>query len=145
MSNSNRYKSEFLGMPHGTANNRLRKMIIFHLAKQLGLDVCYHCKNKIDNLEEFSIEHKRKWLHVNVELFWDMENIAFSHLKCNIEDADRTRAHRLGGEGNRKIGPPETAWCIGHQDFLPTKSFYRQQTNWNGLDKYCIDCRRARR
>ncbi|MBP7540882.1 MAG: hypothetical protein KA802_13235 [Saprospiraceae bacterium] len=39
--------------------------------------------------ETFSIEHKVSWLNSNnpVELYFDLNNISFSHLSCNISDA----------------------------------------------------------
>lgn len=72
-------------MPFGTAANRLRKAILFDLVCRLGLDVCHHCEKKIEDIDNFSIEHKTPWLDSDdpVGLFFDMENIAFSHLKCN--------------------------------------------------------------
>lgn len=78
-----------LGMPLGTASNRLRKEIMFYLAKQLNKNVCFRCGNEILTSSEFSIEHKIDWLDSDKpqELFFDIENIAFSHLKCNIRYA----------------------------------------------------------
>jgi len=39
--------------------------------------------------ETFSIEHVIPWLDSEdpVKLFFDLDNISFSHLKCNVEDA----------------------------------------------------------
>lgn len=70
-----------------TANNRLRKKLLFHFAKLLGLDDCYRCHKKIKNLEEFSIEHKESWMSSknSLDKFFDLDNIAFSHLICNIK------------------------------------------------------------
>ena len=89
MDTSNRNKNEFLGMPYGTANNQLRKMILFDLVKRCGLDTCYRCGKKIENIDDLSIEHKKAWLGVDVKLFWDLNNIAFSHLNCNIGSGRR--------------------------------------------------------
>ena len=87
--NNNKKKQEQLGMPSGTANARLRKMILFHLLKQLKQNFCYQCDLEIQDINELSIEHKKPWLDNSVELFWDLENIAFSHLMCNISAARR--------------------------------------------------------
>ena len=76
-------KSAFLGMPFGTAQNRLRKMLMFRLAQAAGMDFCYRCDNKIESADELSIDHKIAWLHVSVDLFWDLDNIAFAHRRCN--------------------------------------------------------------
>ena len=93
MNNSNKKKSQQLGMPHGTASNRLRKRILFHLIQQLGQDVCFQCGEKIDNVDHLSIEHKIPWLDNDLALFWDLENIAFSHLSCNCGAGRRHKIH----------------------------------------------------
>ena len=77
-------KSRQLGMPFGTANGKLRKNILFHLLKKHGENFCFHCGAEIETADELSIEHKKPWLHENVDLFWDIDNIAFSHLTCNV-------------------------------------------------------------
>ena len=92
----NKIKSQQLGMNHSTACNRLRKQVLFHLLKQLGQDVCFQCGDQIEHVDDLSIEHKEPWLHVDPDLFWDMENIAFSHLTCNI------RANRRPNTGQRR-------------------------------------------
>lgn len=87
MENNNKKKQDKLGMPYGTANGRLKKNIMFDMAKKLNLHICYHCELPIATVTEFSIEHKEPWLNSDApaELFFDLGNIAFSHLKCNIE------------------------------------------------------------
>jgi len=80
----NKKKAEQLGMPYGTANGRLRKQILFHLLERHGENVCFQCGEKIECADVLSIEHKKPWLDESVDLFWDLDNIAFSHLKCNI-------------------------------------------------------------
>ena len=84
-------KSTLLGMPHGTAYSRLRKSIIFTLAKRLELTKCYRCACEIETESEFSIDHKEAWEGSQdpLKTFLDPENIAFSHLKCNIGAAKR--------------------------------------------------------
>jgi len=75
-----------LGMPIGTASARLRKTIVFDLLKQLNQNVCFQCGTEIESEKELSIEHKTPYLDSEnpKELFFDLENIAFSHLNCNI-------------------------------------------------------------
>lgn len=90
--NAKQQKDHQLGMSHGSACNRLRKQIMFDLVKRCGLDDCYQCSKKIETVEELSIEHKTPWLHSDdpVDLFFDLDNIAFSHLKCNTLSSRRT-------------------------------------------------------
>jgi hypothetical protein len=84
-------KEEQLGMTIGKSNNILRKNVMFHLAKKCGMDTCYQCGNKIDNIDEFTIEHKVPWLHNEnpIGTFLNMDNIAFSHAGCNSRAARR--------------------------------------------------------
>lgn len=127
------------GMPLGTAAGRLRKQILFELARRLNLDTCFRCGNQIDSVDELSIDHKVSWGD-NHELFWDLENIAFSHLRCNSLASDRTGPRR-GGKA-RKVGPDGTAWCQTHQEFLPLENFYSSKRHWNGVDAYCKECKK---
>jgi len=83
---TNDRKAEQLGMPFGTASSRLRKKVLFSLVQRFGLDDCFKCGGKIATIDEFSIEHKRPWLNVDPDLFWDLDNIAFSHLRCNVRE-----------------------------------------------------------
>ena len=133
-------KSAFLGMPHGTACGRLRKLILFNLLLRHGENVCFKCSELIETAGELSIEHKEPWEGVNVELFWDMENIAFSHLRCN-----KTHRCRGGRADMRKVGPEGTAWCRNCKAFLPVSAFSRHCPRWNGLQPWCNDCYERRR
>ena len=83
----NKGKAVLLGEPFGTASGKLRKMLLFKMAGQLNLLNCYRCGELIILLEHFSIEHKKAWSKAlnPQESFYDIDNnIAFSHIKCNI-------------------------------------------------------------
>lgn len=135
-------KTKQLGMPHGTATNRLRKMILFDLAKRCELDICYRCGQLIEVIEDFTIDHKEPWLHNNVDLFWDLDNIAFSHKGCNSA-CSRTAGQPLNKPSPyRKIGLEGTAWCFRCQDFLSIEKFNKDKTRWHGLDNQCKKCRK---
>ena len=96
MNRNNEIKSEQLGMPHGTAANILRKNILFTLLRKHKENICFQCGQEIETVDDLSIEHKIPYLHSNnpVELYFSMDNIAFSHLKCNI------RSIRPANKGN---------------------------------------------
>lgn len=87
----NKKKSEQLGMAHGTAANKLRKMIMFSLVRETGRDFCYRCKERIESIDTLSVEHIEPWLDSKnpVELYFNLENIAFSHTSCNAAGARR--------------------------------------------------------
>lgn len=135
MKDSASRKKKFLGMPHGTAAARLRKMVMFRLLEKHNENFCFKCKERITTPDELSIEHIEPWEGVSIELFWSLNNIAFSHLRCN-------RPHRYvgGGIGKRKVGPDGTAWCVRCKGFRPISEFSRNRTRWNGLQKQCNDC-----
>ena len=126
---------EQLGMPFGTATARLRKSILFQLLKKLKENVCFKCGEEILVIGDLSIEHKQPWENRDPKLFWDLDNIAFSHLRCNIQ-------HNHNGSGTflRKIGPYGMSWCTVCQDFLSNDLFYKNSSRWNGLSFNCKNC-----
>lgn len=123
-------KSEQLRMPFGTACGRLRKLILFDLLQKHGKNYCYRCGREIETVDDLSIEHKIAWLHNDPDLFWDLDNVAFSHVKCNY-GASRQ---------NKRIGQIGTAWCYRCKQFLPTESFGPDESRWNGLRNCCKSC-----
>ncbi len=99
---SNAEKTKLLGMPHGTASNKLRKMLLFRFAGALGWLGCYRCdQGTIKSIDDFSIEHKEPWMSAEdpVKAFFDLDNIAFSHLSCNAGVANRDKTHCPKGHG----------------------------------------------
>jgi len=72
-------------MDPGTASNRLKKNLLFEFSKRLDMHWCYQCGAEIESCDDFTVEHKTPWLHSEDPkgLFFDIENIAFSHKSCN--------------------------------------------------------------
>ena len=99
VSKSKQKKTEQLGMNPSTAQHRLRKDLMFSLIKECGLDTCFQCGDKITTVRELSIEHKVPWLDSEnpIDLFFDLDNVAFSHLSCNCKES----------RGNLKYVTPE--------------------------------------
>lgn len=81
-------KSAQLGMNVSTATGRLTKDIMWRLIVQTNQNMCFHCGKEMTR-EDFSIEHKVPWLDSEnpQDLFFDLDNIAFSHLSCNVAAA----------------------------------------------------------
>ena len=94
MSKSNMNKSQQLGMAHGTAANKLRKSIIWDYVLKNGDNTCFQCGEVIEDIGELSIEHKKPWLDSEDPsgLYFDLDNIAYSHLSCNCRAGTRKRA-----------------------------------------------------
>lgn len=91
MMNNNQKKHALLGMNHGTAGHQLRKKILFSLIEKLEMNICFQCSRVIADIDDLSIEHKSPWMSASKpkEAFFDLENIAFSHLSCNVSAAQR--------------------------------------------------------
>jgi hypothetical protein len=129
-----------LGMKPGKAYALLRKNLLFHMAVKCSMDVCFKCKEKIKTVEDLSIEHKIPWENRNPKLFWDLENICFSHKICNLNHLN------TGGIGKRKNAPEGFSWCQGYcKDFISIELFSKNKSRWNGLQSSCKNCNRKRR
>ena len=134
--NRNKRRTEFLGVPVGTAQQQLRKKILFSLLQRHNEDVCFRCQSKIEKIDELSIEHKEPWEGRSVELFWDLNNIAFSHIRCNTP-------HRRSN-GKEIYRPEGMNWCIPGQHFALVNEFYNNASEKTGLQNWCKNHRPAR-
>lgn len=100
-------KNDLLGMPHGTAGSRLRKLILFDFARKLGVDQCFRCGQRIEDVDDLSVEHKEPWQSAPdpKAAFFDLGNIAFSHLRCNSAEGNRAnRAKEQCPQGHPYFG-----------------------------------------
>lgn len=81
-------KTQQLGMNPSTASGRLVKDLLWSYIVKCGDNKCHQCGEEMTR-ENFSIEHKTPWLDSEdpQKLFFDLENISFSHHKCNIAAA----------------------------------------------------------
>jgi hypothetical protein len=119
---------EQLGIPQGTAQARLRKNILFHLLKKLNENVCFKCQKTIESAASLSIEHKEPWEGRDSSLFWNIENIAFSHVGCN-------KPHRSGHwwktpeQRKRDRQDKKNAW--ERENYTPEKRHERYETTGN--------------
>ncbi len=90
-------KSAQVGMNISTATAILRKNIIFRLAGKCGELTCIRCGKQISNPEDLSLDHIIPWLDSSdpKSLFFDPENVRFSHAKCNLS-ATRHKNKNMG-------------------------------------------------
>ena len=119
-----------LGMSHGAAAGKLRKNILFHLLVCLQLNICFKCKQVIVGAEDLSIEHKQPWEGRDASLFWDLDNVAFSHGDCN-------RPHSYYRSPNNV--PEGMRWCSRHKKALPASEFYKSSSS--GFQAHCKVCK----
>jgi len=134
-SESNKRKDQLLGEPHGTATHRLRKAILFKYVRLAGHDICYRCGLRIERMDDLSIEHTVPWQSAAdpVAVFFDLEKIAFSHLRCNCEAQDRSN-----------LISPNTGktTCINGHVFDEKNTTIRQ--HHGGMERGCRECNRQR-
>jgi hypothetical protein len=93
--NANKKKAGLLGESGGAAQGKLKKLILYSFICRLEENICFRCGKKIETIEELSIDHKNPWMKAEnpKEAFFDLENIAFSHLSCNSLASERKVPH----------------------------------------------------
>jgi hypothetical protein len=140
MKASAKKKTHQLGMPFGTAMGRLRKLVLFQIVCEAGRNICFKCSKHIEIASELSIEHKVPWLDNDIELFWDLGNIAFSHLKCNKAERFPTTKYPAVGD---------MTWCSGCRAYVSNEEFGRGLTAANCKNQrfryYCKKCRKMKK
>lgn len=132
--NSNRMKSDQLGLNHSTAQQMLRKKLLFHLVQKCGLDTCIRCGKPIIDSKSLSIDHIKPWLYSNdpAKLFFDVENIGFSHTFCNysakrlIKDPNTIGKSGYKGVYYQTDNNRKKKWraVISYNDKLKTLGYY---------------------
>lgn len=115
-------------MPIGTANARLRKLVLFDVLQRHGENVCCRCGERIESVEELSLEHKKPWLNVSPELLWDLDNVGFSHARCN---QPHTRGEMESGCG--KCDLPERLGALCTKTSCRWTPFGRRTEDGTGL------------
>lgn len=87
-----RKKTSQLGMHPATAAHQLRTDLLYQAYVTILGCRCFRCGEPIDR-KTFSIDHIDNWLDSDdpIERFFDLNNISFSHLGCNVSAARRGR------------------------------------------------------
>lgn len=149
----NEKKAEQLGMPYGTASNILKKKLLFDFVKKSKLNYCYRCGKEINNIDDLSIEHKEPWLDTEnpIELFFDLDNVAYSHLSCNCSSIRKEYCTKNGKRiskyniDNRIKAPDGMSYCWNCKEFKNKSEFQKDKTRFNGLNDECKRCKQERR
>lgn len=131
-------KRQQLGMPIGTATNRLVKALLYSFAQRLRLTTCYRCGQIIERPQDMSIDHKVSWLDSNNPqvLFFDVNNVALSHKTCNSE---------AGRRGRRITDIDGNIRCYRCRIYLPHNTFSKNASKPFGLNDECKHCDKQRR
>lgn len=92
-------KAKQLGMNPSTAQGRLIKDLLWDFIVKAGKDSCCKCGGKMER-GTFSIEHVTPWLDSEnpLGLFFDLQNISYSHLSCNVRDARKVKSTSICGD-----------------------------------------------
>lgn len=141
------HKRTLLGVSSsGKARNKLHNVIMFDMALKLNLLTCFRCKLQIESVDEFSIDHKIPYLYGTSALFWDLDNIAFSHKVCNSK-ASRvdTDACIQFKESRRRRVKDGFSFCSKCKIEKEVENFGKVSAMWNGLNSICKKCRSERR
>ena len=113
-------KREQLGMNPSTASGRLVKDVLWKLIVETEQNMCYACSEEMTR-ETFSVEHKVPWLDSEdpVGLYFDLENISFSHKVCNYargRNCQKAKTHCPSGhpyEGeNLRVSKSKEGWIL---------------------------------
>lgn len=104
-------KKRQLGMDPGTASNRLVKDLLWNFIVLSQSNFCYRCGAEMCR-DTFSVEHKEPWLHSQdpVGIFFDLDNIAFSHLSCNVSASRRLNKIYANEQERRKAKDKRRYW-----------------------------------
>lgn len=142
-------KKKQLGMNPSTASHRLVKDILWNFIVYAGRDRCFRCGKKMTR-ETFSIEHKAPWLDSEdpVGLFFDIDNISFSHNSCNYSASRKSKDWKKSMDENYnkylKTIPPGKSWCCCCKQYLDISLFGKSAARKSGLATECKQCRKNR-
>jgi hypothetical protein len=137
----NKKQEDCLGMPVSRANWRLRKLLLFRCLQRLGEDFCHHCGEQITDPDELSVHHIKPWRYDRPDLFWDLGNCTFSHMRCNKVD----RPHR---PVKKNPSAPGMHWCSRCRVLRPVGDFspcYLRRSRKNNGSAWCRSCSQERR
>lgn len=109
-----------LGMNPSTASGRLVKDILWNFIETTGCNSCSKCGKPMSR-DTFSIEHIIPWMDSSdpVGLYFSLDNIGYSHLKCNVESA-RSGKPRIYNSAEERIAARNKR-RVGTRSYCPEK------------------------
>jgi HNH endonuclease len=127
-----------LGTNVSASQHKLTRLILYDRLIKLGEDNCYRCGLKISSYKEFSIEHKISWINNDPNLFWDLNNIAFSHLLCNQKAPKGSTQPNVKG---RRVCIDGQSLCKGCNKMLDKDLFGYCSNKFFKIKGKCKKCR----
>jgi hypothetical protein len=139
-----------LEMSLSKAKYKLLRKIMYTYIVYLKLNTCHRCQDTINSVDSMSIEHKVPWRHSTIakELFFDMDNITFSHVKCNNEFRRKSNEVINKISIEESIGLKDKHQAIGVANrftlfklikLIGKDTCYRCQETFNDYSEYTID------
>ncbi|MFL6211126.1 MAG: HNH endonuclease [Pyrinomonadaceae bacterium] len=107
---------------------------MLHLLQRHGENACFKCGKLILRADELTLEHKQAWRANGAALFWDLDNIAFSHAQCNL---------RTGWVKREVVDG--MLWCSVCKQSLPISCFHKESRQRTGYALLCKECANAKR
>lgn len=120
-------KKQQLGMNPSTASHRLVKDLLWNFIETTGQVACCKCGEPMSR-ETFSIEHVTPWLDSEdpVGLYFSIDNIGYSHLKCNVEDRRQGR-FAVCGTASKYVGGCRCEPCTAAKATAQRESYDPEQ------------------
>jgi hypothetical protein len=109
-------------------------MVLFSLLLRHEENICFKCGKMILRADDLTLEHKEAWQAGGAELFWDLNNIAFSHQRCNLK-VGIVRREVIDGK----------LWCSACKQYLSTSCFHKESRQRTGYALLCRDCANSKR
>jgi hypothetical protein len=81
----NKNRQQKLGAQRKNLTCTLTRKLLFKVLQQTNLNICWVCKEKIETLQDFSLDHRVEWGSSENprETFTNPDNIEFAHRDCN--------------------------------------------------------------
>ncbi len=107
---------------------------MFRLLERHGENICFKCGGIISAVSELSLEHKKAWQEGGASLFWDLDNVTFSHRRCNLRTG-WVRREIIDG----------MLWCSSCKQLLHITLFHKDRHQRTGFALLCKACFNAKR
>ena len=82
MAEYTKQKKDQLGKSISAARAILLKQILWRYLDSAGDVLCFRCSERMSS-NDFTLDHVEPWWNSSSDLFWDLDNVRFSHHRCN--------------------------------------------------------------
>jgi len=145
MKHKDDFKKRF-GIAVSTARYQLLKNLLFKFLLETGKNSCFRCGETMTS-KDFTLEHIKPWAWDNnaLELFMDINNISFSHFRCNAGNTRTNSERAKKGHISMRKHTDTHATCSLCGQNKERKEFNKNRSNISGLQSSCKSCRQKLR